>query len=488
MTKRILFIVKNLYTMERLGAMQVSAQARTLGWETRLLIADNHSGPEILTRVRDYGPAIIAFSVMSPEYTAMAKLASQLHDVAGSFILFGGPHPTFFPDIVRLPYIQAVAFGEGDLSFPEFLTKFGDGAEFTGVPGMHFHLDGRIIQNPPAPLVEDLDRLPFADRRLISDSYPLLGHSRSHIFMASRGCPNACTYCFNHKYNQLFRGCGTLFRRRSVDHLIREIEEVRDTLTLEFAYIDDDIFTFCSPEWLAEFAGSYSRRVGVPFMVNVHVNFVDEEKIRLLRQAGCQVICFGIECGDQDVARTLLKRNASNPDYVRLSANLRQAGIRSITQNILALPVAHPLEVDLKTLDLNIRCRPDYAVAHIYYPLPGTTLEQYTRENGFFPADCTELPERTNSYSALNFPDRSEKIRVQRLHKLFGLVVSFPGLRPVLPMLIRLPLGFFYSLLFVLWYGFSMRFRIERTTKSRQEICFFIKSLWTSLASFLKRH
>jgi anaerobic magnesium-protoporphyrin IX monomethyl ester cyclase len=487
MNKRILFVVKNLYTMERLGVMQVAAQARQLGWETELAVSDAGTYPALLDRVRSWQPEILAFSAMSPEYPHLESLAEQLHRETGRFVLMGGAHPTFFQDIIERPFIQAVAFGEADLSFPAFLERFADGQDYTGTAGMHFHLDGHIVRNPPAPLVGDLDLLPFPDRDLMVRANPLLRHNRSHIFMAGRGCPNACTYCFNHRYNRMFRDHGKLFRRRSVDHLLREMEAVRDQFGMVFAYIDDDIFTFCPQEWLEEFAEAYPRRVGVPFMVNVHVNFIDEPQIRLLKQAGCEVICFGIECGDEAVSNQLLKRNIRNDKILELARLLRRYGIRFMTQNILALPVEHPLEVDLRTLDLNIRCQPKYAVAHLFYPLPGTELAAYTESHGFLPQAADDLPERTNSYSALVFADPAEKMRVQRLHKLFGLTVSFRWLRPLVPLLIRLPLGSLYSLLFVAWYGFSMRFRLEKTKKSGPEILFLLKSLFQSLTSFLRR-
>lgn len=487
MNQHLMLVVKNLYTMERLGVMQISAMACQAGWRTRLLVTDALSYRQIGEAIRDFSPAILAFSVMSPEFPYMDRLARKLHQDFGIFTLFGGSHPTFFPGIIQSPHIQAVACGEADRSFPAFLRAFQAGESFTGIPGMHFHRPEGVIQNPHALLVEDLDTLPFPDRSLEANGVPLHRLSRSHIFMASRGCPNQCTYCFNHKYNQLFKECGKIIRRRGVDHLLREMKEVRDRYGMDFAYIDDDIFTLCSAEWLQEFARRYPEELGVPFMVNVHVNFVREEHLDLLKTAGCELICFGIECGDEAVSNELLKRRIRNEDILRLSGWLHERRFRFMTQNILALPVEHPLAADLQTLDLNIRSRPHYSVAHIFFPLPGTDLAEYCQTRGFYQPRAANLPERTNSFSALRFSSRREKVQVQRLHKLFGLAVNFPWLRRLLPLLIRLPLGHLYSLVFVMWYGFSMRYRLENTKKSWRESFYFIRSLVQSVASFFRR-
>ena len=488
LNRKLLLVVKSLYTMERLGVMQVSASAKLQGWQTRLLVTDGKSHAGIQDRVNAFDPDILAFSAMSPEYPYLERLAQRLYQSNPHFTLFGGSHSTFFQDIIRRPFIQAIAFGEADLSFPRFLEAFAKGEDYTATPGMHFRCDGRVILNEPERLEENLDALPFPDRLLQVEDKTLADFSRSHIFMASRGCPNQCTYCFNHKYNRMFRDYGPIYRRRTVGNLISEMRQVRDSCGMEFAYLDDDIFTLCSREWLEEFATLYPARVGVPFMVNVHVNAVTLEQLKLLRQAGCVLICFGIECGNEEVSRTLLKRRIGNEKIVRLSRWIHDLGMKFMTQNILALPVPNPLEVDLQTLELNMRCKPDYAIAHIYFPLPGTELAAYCEEKGYLETGGGVLPERTNSFSALRFPAEKDKARVQRLHKLFGLIVNFPVLRKALPLLIRIPAGWIYSFVFVSWYGFSMRYRLEQTRKSWKETSYFLKSALHSAASFFRRH
>ncbi len=487
MKKNLLFIVKNLYTMERLGVMSISAAAKLQGWQTRLLVTDGKSYASIRREVDAFDPDILAFSAMSPEYPYLERLGARLHRSNPRYTLFGGSHPTFFQEIIRRPFMSAISFGEADLSFPQFLEKFARGDDYRKTRGMHFQSGGEVTVNDAERLAEDLDALPFPDRFLQVGGNTLADFSRSHIFMASRGCPNQCTYCFNHKFNRMFAGYGPLYRRRTVANLVSEMQQVRDSCGMEFAYIDDDIFTLCPQEWLEEFVELYRARVAVPFMVNVHVNSVTYEQLRLLRRAGCAVICFGIECGIEEISRTLLKRRIENEKIERLSRWIHELGMKFMTQNILALPVPNPLEVDFRTLELNLRCKPDYAIAHIYFPLPGTELTEYCVKNGYLESDSVSLPERTNTYSALRFPSEREKVLVQRLHKLFGIVVSFPVLRKVLPFLVRLPAGWIYSFVFVAWYGFSLRYRLEGTRKSRNETAYFLKSSLRSAASFFRR-
>ncbi len=487
MEKRILFVVKNLYTMERLGPMLLSSLATARGWETDLYIADLHPAREFDRKLATFQPVVIAYSVMTPEFPAVDALARRAHARGGAFNLFGGPHPTFFQEILEQPHVHGLAFGEGDVSFPEFLERFEQGRDFTGTPGMHFHLNGKLHRNAPAPLEQKLDRLPFADRGLMEKGDPLLAGGKTHIFIASRGCPNACTYCFNHQFNRMFRSCGRILRHRSADNLLREMKAVKEKQGLDFAYIDDDILTLLPLAWLEEFADRYPAEVGAPFLCNVHANFVNDEKIDCLARAGCRTVCFGLECGDESVAANILKRKVENRRYLALAQSLHGRGLRVMTQNILALPVPRPLSTDLQTLDVNLACRPDFAVSQLFFPLPGTDLAAYSAANGFLPGGLDRLPERTNSYSALHFPDRREKARVQRLHKLFGLTVRFRFLRPLVPFLIRLPLGAVYSLFYVLWYGYATRIKLEGTRKSGRDFRFFWRSLCRNIAAFVRK-
>jgi len=469
--------------MERLGVMYMSSLALARSWDTRLLIADEQDEESICEEVRSWDPQIVAFSGMSPEYASLSRLARRLRSVTRAFVLFGGPHATFFQDIIEEEFVDAVAFGEGDISFGMFLDHYPGDA--TRTAGMHFRTARGVIRNPPAPFIQDLDSVPFPDREILLRSKPALRSSHTHLFMASRGCPNQCTYCFNHSYNEMFESAGKVFRRRSVDNLLLEMRQTRESHGTRFAYLDDDIFTLCNISWLEEFAARYPAEVGVPFMCNLHVKAANERKVRLLKQAGCRLVCFGIECGDANVSKSLLKRNITNDEIAELAKLLRDYDISFITQNLMALPTDSPLEVDLKTLDLNIRCRPQYAVGHLFFPLPGTELSRYAQEHGFYAPDADLLPENTNTFSALRFPDTAEKTQVERLHKLFGVVVSFPFLRPLVPLLIKLPLGRLYYLLSVAWYGFSLRVRLERTGKSYKEMMIFLGSLASHAVSSL---
>ena len=83
------------------------------------------------------------------------------------------------------------------------------------------------------------------------------------MFISGRGCPYQCTYCFNHKYNQMYKGKGNIIRHKSVDYFLEEILQVKKEYPLEGIIFEDDIFII-DKGWLEEFAIKYSKKIGLP--------------------------------------------------------------------------------------------------------------------------------------------------------------------------------------------------------------------------------
>ena len=81
-------------------------------------------------------------------------------------------------------------------------------------------------ENPLTELLTDLDSLPLPARDLLYAENYFMGRNPIKAFMAGRGCPNSCSYCFNHRFNEMYRGKGRVMRVKSVSYLLREIGEV----------------------------------------------------------------------------------------------------------------------------------------------------------------------------------------------------------------------------------------------------------------------
>ena len=180
---------------------------------------------------------------------------------------------------------------------------------------------------------------------------------------------------------------------------------------------------------------------------------------RLLRKSNCTHVYMGIECGNNEVASKLLKRATKNEKIIEATEIFHRNKIKIITLNIVGLPIKNPLEVDLETLDFNIKLKPNFAWSSILYPYPGTEIGELATNHGYFDANFEKVNVSNKSKSSMNLGDKKLNRKINNLQKLMGLIVQFPFLRPFTKFLISLPLDYFYMWVFFAFYGYKVTLR-----------------------------
>ncbi|MEZ4653315.1 MAG: radical SAM protein [Candidatus Eisenbacteria bacterium] len=162
----------------------------------------------------------------------------------------------------------------------------------TKVQNFWIKRDGQIHKAPVKGRNMCLDDLPWPARDLYIDQFPILRKHGIKHFMAHRGCPYKCTYCFNDSYNTLYReqaGDKKVFSSRSPDSIVDEILEVKAQYPLKMVAFVDDVFTL-HRRWTLEFAEVYARRCGLPFSINARFDNVDEEIVMARGGAGLRLV------------------------------------------------------------------------------------------------------------------------------------------------------------------------------------------------------
>lgn len=475
--------------MERMGLMYLIGALKKRGKAVDLLVTGALKRDEVVRRVAAIGPGIIAVSAMTGEHNYYLSLLTHLKKHLSFFSVMGGPHATFSPEVVLAGCLDAVCVGEGEEAMADLVEALERGMPADAIPNLAFREGGALRVNPPRRLVDDLDGIPFPDRDLIYSRDRLLKRDRIKTFFTIRGCPYHCAYCFNEKFNEMYRGKGHVVRTRSVDNFIAEVNEVRQRYPTELLSIYDDNFLLHDTVWLEELADKLPRLVGLPFIVNFIPTLVTEEKIRLLKKAGVSYIEMALETADDDVNRDILKRVPTRKEIAEAARILHKFEIRFQVDCLIGLPVRDPVENALRTMDFEITLRPTFALANILYPYPKTPMYRYVTENGYYsPRDAGSMQKDfTRNYSALTFPDPRARERLSRLHKLWGVTVSHPRLlRRIIPLLISLPLLKFYTYVFWAWHGLSYRFRLATTSSSYRDFPHYVRKLFSFLGRIEK--
>jgi len=453
----LLFIIKEIDN-EPHGIMHISALLKQEGHQTSLAVATEEDPVEAALRLK---PDVVGYTVYTGTQNYYLDLNRQIKaQLPGAFSLFGGPHPTFFPEMIEHEGVDGICVGEGEYATLDLLNALQADAEINGIPNWHFKFNGEIVRNPVRPLLtsEQLDELPFPDRDLLYDVHPASRRNKIRPFITGRGCPYSCTYCFNKAYRDLYRGLGKTMRRRSVEDVIREIKAVRRRYSLEFITFMDDTFIL-NRQWLQGFAVRYKAEVGLPFWCQVRADLVTDEMMALFKDAGCVSVSFGLEAGNDRLRNAILKRNMSRQQILEASRIFRQHGIAFMTNNMLGLPTGS-LETDFETLELNVQCRASYANVFLFQPYPKTELGELACQGGWMIGSFDDLSGSVSDDTIIRFGSESEKRQIENLQKLFALAVEFPSLVPLVKLLIKLPRNKLFWFVYKIWKGYAIKRRM----------------------------
>jgi radical SAM superfamily enzyme YgiQ (UPF0313 family) len=411
------------------------------GHDVAVFVAD--SGPEqILGRLERYAPDALAFSVISGSHQGYYGLARQAKERLGLPTIWGGPHPTFFPEIVELDWVDAVCLGEGEEAMLEFAERFdASGGVFPNdVPNFWIKRDGEITRNPVRPRNRALDELPYPARDLYYDPFPVLKRHGIKHFLAHRGCPYKCTYCFNDGYNTLYReeaGDKTIFTSRSPDSIVDEILWLRERVPVKMVAFVDDVFTL-HRRWTLDFAEVYARRCRIPFSVNTRFDNVDDEMVGALSDAGLHLVYAGVESGNEHLRNTVMKRHMSVESMYEAAALYRKHGVKLLTENVIGNP-GETFDAAMETLRVNTNIRPDIANASIFAPYPKLEMTRYAIDHGYFDGDFDSLNGNYYHGSVLRFESQEDLRKILNLRCFFSLLAHHPRLLPLIQPLFSLP-------------------------------------------------
>jgi anaerobic magnesium-protoporphyrin IX monomethyl ester cyclase len=453
---KILFIQKDVFIKPAI--MLLSAIMKKHGHSCDIFIQDLEK--KIEEKIISAGADLVAFSISTGEYPWMRILSSKLRPYFKGSIICGGPHPTFFPEMINDEQIDAICMGEGDEAFPEFVKALETGSDVTAIPNFVVRQNGKIYRNRLRPLIENLDILPFFDRTLYH-KYPLyrdrLRHMVFHdVVITERGCPFGCSFCFNKIYNQMYRGMGKIFRRRSVSNVINELKamKVSDKSPCMITF-EDDVFTQPPREWLSDFLGQYRDLIGIPFKINTRASLIDDDIAKRLKEAGCHAIKIGVESGNEYIRNTVFNKGISDNDIKNAAFVSKRYGLKLQTFNIFGAP-GETVEMALETFDLNRIIRPDFTWCSLLNPYPGTEIFNYCAEHGFLDKDFTFMD---IGYSYFyDFPLKlANKREITNLQRLTNTGIILHVSKGVMKALIKLPLSGLYKLLYQIGFAISLK-------------------------------
>jgi len=321
---------------------------------------------QVQSRVAELKADVVGLTAFTNEIKPAAYTASLIKDVLPEAVtVIGGVHVTALPrqTLEEFSSFDVAVIGEGERTFEELCTAIHSHGDFNSVAGLVFRSDDSatagLVETAPRPRMLDQDRLPLP-------AWDLFPPQKEFWLQTLRGCPFNCVFCMNHN--------GRVARSRSVENVIEEIRwvvEERGGRELRFG---DELFTVDMERSRQLMTRLIETGLSekIRWDCQTHVRFVDQDLMRLMKQAGCFRVELGIETGDEDKLRSMGKGTNLKMIFAAAEA-ARAAGMPFGTFFIIGQP-DESRESIRRTVDLAVKLNPDLPIIGLMCPYPGTEV------------------------------------------------------------------------------------------------------------------
>jgi len=296
-------------------------------------------------------------------------------------VLAGGYHPTVMCDeVIKDKNFDYVFVGEAEQTILEWLQMFEAGKdEFKKIKGLVFRKGNEIIHTERRELIADLDNLtiPAYDLLLVNHYSSMISTRKPYVtFIRSRGCPFKCTFCgvqsmFGHKY-----------RCQSPEKTVSEIDTLVNQFNVKEILFKDSEFLIDRKN-VAEFCKlMIAKKYDLIWSCNARVDMVDEEILTLMKKAGCKMVTYGVESGNQEILYRLKKNFKINKAREAIKMT-KKVGMKCIANFMFGNPGETRTNVE-ETIKFMREVNPDFINCAYLTAFPGSKLyEQALSENWF---------------------------------------------------------------------------------------------------------
>lgn len=348
------------------------------------------SEERIRQRIRDFNPDMIGVSCL---FSNRGREALRLCEIAkdtlpDAHVILGGQHPSGFPELVNMPYIDYLMWGEADHSLLELLHAINNDGDLTQVSQIVLKRpDGGYWKSPQLNLPDvkdlpfpawDLIRLPDYWKAGLAD-YEVSDQEEKKfmVMISSRGCPHDCFFCTAPMMTE------RRYRQRTLEEVFAEIRLYREKYGTEEIHFWDDNFFINKKRTKELLRGLVETFPGMSFQVpsGSEINAIDEEVIELMARAGFKKLFMAVESANEEIQESYVDKKVKLDRIKELVVKLREAHIISEGSFMVGFPHETKAQVDAtfrKATEFGF----DRISISIVNPLPGTDLYDMCVDEG----------------------------------------------------------------------------------------------------------
>ncbi len=370
-----------------LGIAYVAAMLNKNGHEAAINDGAGVSQEYMLKSAKKINPQIVGLTMNTTNRFEVLDLAKKIKDLLKIPIILGGPHPSLLPDqlLKNYPFVDFIVRNEGEYSTLALINALEQKKDIKNVKGISYREKNKIIHNPPAKIITNLDVLPFPEWKFFDlkkygkqiEYPPEYRDYPVGSIISSRGCPFSCTFCSS---SQLW---GHKIRYRSAKNVVEEIKMLYN-LGIRFFVYNDDNFTadkkraieICKlmiKEGLHEKMGWQCR---------AEVNMMNDEILELMKKANCNMIEFGVEdCSPEGL--NWFRKGHMHGQVKKAFELCQKHGIK--TKSYFIIGGDHETKENIKRKKEYIEeLNPDITTASILLAYPGTEIYEIGKKKGLW--------------------------------------------------------------------------------------------------------
>jgi anaerobic magnesium-protoporphyrin IX monomethyl ester cyclase len=296
--------------------------------------------------------------------------------------------------VLNSGYVDYVVAGPGDVAFPTLLDALEANQSVESIKNLIYKRDGQIIHTAREALL-DQDALPPLPYEKLNEAYSMseyLGNtflgSRTSAYHSSVGCPFTCSFCAVVPiYNARWQG-------KSAANIFKDIKYLKEKFGANAVEFHDNNF-FVSEKRTVEFA-QLIKPENISWWGEARIDTVSkysDESLKLMREAGCKMIFFGAETGNDEVLQKMNKGGTQTGKQIKeFAARLAKFDIIPEYSFVLGTPAETPQKV-MRQIDEDIHFIKEIKeinprteiIIYVYSPVPteGSELFESVKQSGF---------------------------------------------------------------------------------------------------------
>lgn len=331
----------------------------------------------LFKKIDALNPDLIGITAFSYCCEYAVDLINRIKDYTSAPLIIGGPHVSAIKreSLLATPADFAMQ-GESEVSFMKFITELTGSKRYSKVNNLVWRgANGNIVENPPEPLINNVDRIPFPSYESFQLERYNYYSSRTLPIITSRGCPYGCNYC------SVRLSMGRSFRPRTPENVIEEMKQWIKTYDIEKFEINDDCFSLDlkRAEAICDLIIKEGLSIKYELYNGIRADRITERLLRKMKDSGCIFVSYGCESGNQEVVNNMGK--ALKIEKVREAVELtNKVGIKN-SVNFIIGHIGETYQNAMESIRFASTLQTNFVNFYNIIPYPGTKLYNWVKKN-----------------------------------------------------------------------------------------------------------